>query len=281
MSSACSAQILTLDSTFVTCGRSSIELLIPFRVFHPSTVTDFMRLSLEVNTADHVIPPQHLAHQAAPPMSPMYSGYPLAQPNFYAAVSTSPPMQPWITSLRPDSPASPHHQFYFDAYPDTEAYHVPPLESSIDVQRLIMPSSGHPQRPLSAGPATQPSRSGLIGMPYALPYPEHADALKFSAALPSDQIRTVHDLAQTLDAGMAGDDRASRISRHLRMTSRHRSVSPPRARQSLIVAVQEPTPLAKQVSSQLSPDLANDLIPSTQQALSNSSTCGLRWPELE
>lgn len=260
MSSVCSAAKLTLDSTFVTCGRSSIELLIPFRVYHPSTVTNLMRLSPEANTVDHVITPHHLVHQAAPPMSSVYSGYPSAQPNFYPAVSTSPPTQPWVTSLRPDSPASPHHQFYFDAYPYTEAYHVPPLESSIDVQRLIMPSSDHPQRPLSAGLATQPSRSGLLDMPYGLPYPEHADTLKFSPTLPSDQIHAVHNLTQTLDAGMAGDDRASRISRHLRMTSRHRSVSPPRARQSLIVATQEPTPLAKQVPSQLSPDPATDLI---------------------
>jgi len=182
--------------------------------------------------------PEHLI---SPPINPTYSGYPGHYDVLPFPTGDIPPAPHWTSEPSPP-PASPQHQFFFNAYSDTQSQLSPWTGPS--AMALIEPPPPVPHRPLSAGPST--SQSALLEMPYALPYPE--DSTVLTRAPPPDQVITLND--EPPPGVELVDDRASRISRHLRLTSRHRSVSPPRARRSLIAAGSSPSRLPPRASAE-------------------------------
>lgn len=203
------------------------------QIYHPSAVPEILRIPSmnymePTGVAPHdpapLPPPEHLT---IPPISPTYSGYPIEHydaPMFYA--EDTPLALQWSLATSPP-PVSPQHQFYFDAYSETDPQF--PTWERPSAEALIEPPPSVPPRPLSAGPPI--SQSALLEMPYALPYPEGSTF--FNDAPPLHQMGTLNNEPPARVESV--DDRASRISRHLRLTSRHRSVSPPRARRSSIV----------------------------------------------
>ena len=206
--------------------RPAIEIHIPLQIYHRSAVPEILRVPSVHYMEPTGIPP--LDPSLLPPehhIPPMYSGY--------FAGNDDVPASQWAPALSPP-PASPQHQFYFDAYSETQFQPSPWAGPS--AVALIEPPPPIPPRPLSAGPSI--SRPALLEMPYILPYPENSTFL--TPAPPLDRLITLNN--EPPPRVELIDDRASRISRHLRLTSRHRSVSPPRAR-SLIAPGSSPSHL--------------------------------------
>jgi hypothetical protein len=198
-----------------------------------------------------LLPPT--GHLISPPIHSAYSGYPRPTGDYDVPpfLTGDMPAPHWSSEPSPP-PASPLHQFFFDAYSETRPQISPWTAPS--AVALIEPPPPIPHRPLSAGPST--SQSSLLEMPYVLPYPENSTVL--TRAPPPDQVITLNDEPPGVELV---DDRASRISRHLRLTSRHRSVSPPRARRSLVVAGSSPSRLSPRASAEL-PTSTSPITPS-------------------
>lgn len=261
-------------------------MFIPLQVYHPTAIPDFVPIpsaaplsppTSPVRASGPTYPSQY---HPAPPTLSAYNGYAPGEQRGYATDAFTPHVLPRAMSSPPRA-FSPQHQFYFDAYSNVQQQYTP--ASGIPVRGLIMaPVFEAPPRPLSAGS----SQLSLLDMPYALPYPEYSNATPLAPGLISSQPDQTppQQNAASESTEVIVDDRASRISRHLRLTSRHRSVSPPRVRRSLVVtgigvipsrAPPQPTSL-----SSVDTTIPEQHLPQTPMSLANDAQPNLTSPPL-
>ena len=216
-------------------------------MIHPSAVTPALLASIPAAlSGDGSTSPPPVA--SSPPfqnanpyeyrnVSPPNAGPAFGGPSSYQQPSPAPwelqmqPLQPY-----PASPYSPQHQFFFDDRSPQIEYQNPYPSSY--ASGLMSPPLPPPPRPLSAGP--YPLATSAIP---AITYPQEPQQEFF----PTNQnhftgLPAFEGQAIPPDNPLA-EDRASRISRHLRRSSRHRSLSPPRGRPSLLRLDAIPAPI--------------------------------------
>ena len=233
-------------------SSKDIELELPVVVYHPSAldiVTDHTRLTNPVSDQLFSLSPGY----QGPPFSPSQYGNMSPPPQDYPQVWV-PPSIPFVDNGRiyipptspippqPPYPYTPHHLDY--SLPHFISPHIPPA------------------RPSSAEPITSSPVYPIIqGMPTSSVY----------QPLPT----LAGDSPQTAYREEGKGDRASRISHHLRMSSRARSASPQAHRYTMYNAAPSqdllPTPLHPSVIPQYpQPTSPLSLSPNTRPQLSTA-----------
>ncbi len=199
----------TLDTTL---SSKDIRLDLPVTVLHPSVVPDYPTPDM------YAIPPGSMSAPLydpasgmmyQPPISPApYFDRPMS-PYAYAVPPMSPPIVPYVDQGQVWLPQPSMSPVPASIYPGSHYAH--PVASPY--MSLVAPFAP-PPRPSSAGPtASEP----LHGLPSSMP-----------SAVPPPPLLPFPTLGLTDGEREEGKgERASRISRHLRMSSRNRSASPP------------------------------------------------------
>lgn len=179
-----------------------ILLDIPVSVVHPSALPELL-----------VTPPEQYAPVAYPyaPPAPPISPFPYLDrsqsPYAYPAPPMSPPLQAYVDQNNVWLPPPPHTPNLYHFSPPIQGqqyYYLPPPPVPVYVP---------PPRPSSAGP----SALHVVTLPSGLP----TVAAPQQLLLPLDPA-----LQQPAETEEGKGERASRITHHLRVSSRYRSVSP-------------------------------------------------------
>lgn len=248
--------------------RPDLEIFLPIRVIHPSAVTPDLLASIPPALSGDSVSSPPIPTPSPPLQHPeeyQYSNIPpenvhgaLIDPMHYHSSSPTPweiQMQPIQQGPPPHSPwpHSPQHQFFFDDAVPQIGYQDAYLSSY--VSGLISPPLPPPPRPLSADPYYS-ATSGYPAITHPQPPsdPVSMDQNHFTG-LPVFEPRAVPP-----DNPLA-EDRASRISRHLRRTSRHRSLSP-HGRPSLLRLDTLPPPVMEYTN--ISPHQQDDVLENNQ-----------------
>ncbi|ETW82652.1 hypothetical protein HETIRDRAFT_416764 [Heterobasidion irregulare TC 32-1] len=216
----------TLNVRFaMPIGSKDIHLDLPVTIFHPYALPSLPpapALSpppLAYGAPTYDLPPP-LPISSSPPLA-MHSRAPYPDParaqSPYAYPFTPPPLPPQSQALY-----DPHAPWFFPP-PHPAFSPPPPLQQQHYYPPPLAPPIGIPPRPASAEPpASRPLHSF-----YPYPYPG-APHPPLPALLPpppqAESEARVEEAQVQVEEGKG--ERASRFTHHLRMTSRHRSVSP-------------------------------------------------------
>lgn len=219
-------------------GSKDIYMELPVTIVHPDVLPPEPVLG-------HYGSPPFLPYGILEPISPPMSTVPYPEraqsPYAYPALPTSPVppfMQPLPNSVwYPPHPSQTPMPYPYVASPVIDPqqpyfYPPPPMFPPITAAVPPRPSSAEPvpSQPLYNLPSGLPSAA--VTQPPPLP-PLNVVARTHPAAVEAD-----------IDGQEGKGERASRVSRHLRLSSRHRSVSPPSHRFALPAAV--PVPITMQ-----------------------------------
>ncbi|KAI0314333.1 hypothetical protein OF83DRAFT_458051 [Amylostereum chailletii] len=215
-------------------GNKDILLDLPVTIFHPDTLPP-------PPPDPYPLPP--LQPYGSPPLAPLSPAPYLdrvASP--YAFPMTPPPPQLYYNQGHLWSPPPPSQTPFLYGYmsspppPEPPYYYPPPLPQYLP-----------PPRPSSAEPvASQPFPGLLPGLPPS------------SVQHPMLPLETSSAVAAATEPEEGKGERASRFTHHLRVTSRHRSVSPQSHRFPVLsqAAAPHPIPIPQSVSQRASPHLS-------------------------
>ncbi|KAF9519674.1 hypothetical protein BS47DRAFT_1387948 [Hydnum rufescens UP504] len=214
--------IVRLGTGFTTPG---LEIPVPMRIYHPSAIPPALQPPDSPVSAD----------AGDRPYSPLVTPARSVQERAFAA----PPSPQFVPHLLSPRPHDEQVNLPISAYSPTQASQPSNGYDQGSVFPQMFPESQahYPIRALSADPYTsQPPAHHVV---HLLP-PRFVSPGVLHVPSPADQVRRGLD-----DSGEPGD-RATRISQHLRLSSRHRSVSPPRSQ--YVIRSRSPTAFNVDVS---------------------------------
>ncbi|KAI0766786.1 hypothetical protein BC629DRAFT_1596287 [Irpex lacteus] len=185
-------------------GSKDIELELPVTVYHPSSLDITTDLARAASPAPALLMNLH-PDPYAPPLSPTPYGNMSPPPQNYPHIWNGPPLVPFVDNGRVYLPSS-------SPMPYQQPYPYMMGQPGYDQPSLIPPYMA-PARPSSAEPISSlPAYPVIPGLPASSVY----------QPLPA----LAGDSSQRSQRAEGKGDRASRISHHLRVSSRARSVSP-------------------------------------------------------
>ncbi|KAK0470314.1 uncharacterized protein EV420DRAFT_1298724 [Desarmillaria tabescens] len=171
-------------------GNKDIIVNVPVVIVHPAALPDLPPPPPQLpNPFPHV------------PPSPQQYYEPVQSPYAYPALPVSPPVptyvDPNLVWMPPPVAQTPQPYQYFPPPVHGQHYYYPPPPT--------MPVYTQPPRPSSAGPSSNAGYSSAASQQSLLPLPQQA---------------------QSMEPETGKGERASRVTQHLRLSSRNRSVSP-------------------------------------------------------
>lgn len=171
-------------------GNKDIIVDVPVVIVHPAALPDLPP------------PPPQLPNPFPhTPPSPQQYYEPVQSPYAYPALPVSPPIPTYVDHnlvwMPPPVTQTPQPYQYFPPPAQGQHYYYPPPPN--------IPVYTQPPRPSSAGPSSNPGYSSAVPQQSLLPLPQQA---------------------QSMEPEAGKGERASRVTQHLRLSSRNRSVSP-------------------------------------------------------